>query len=125
MDLDPICSLAEATRSRMAGRNFMFARIYRPAKTATQSGVAKTRKWVLEFAPESRPSLDPLMGWTGSSDMRSQIRLTFDERDAAERYARENGIAYRIEEPRSRQHIIRERGYGSNFSHDRREGWTH
>lgn len=103
----------------------MFARIYRPARTATQSGTAKTRKWALEFAPESRPTLDPLMGWTGSSDMRSQVRLLFSDRESAERYARDNGIPYRVEEPRARQHIIRERGYGSNFSHDRREGWTH
>lgn len=103
----------------------MFARIYRPAKTATQSGTARTRKWVLVFAPESRPSLDPLMGWTGSADMRSQVRLTFDDRESAERYAQEHGIPYRVEEPRARQHIIRERGYGSNFSFERREGWTH
>ena len=80
----------------------MFARIYRPAKIATQSGAAKTRNWVLVFASEARPTLDPLMGWTGSSDMRSQVRLTFDDRESAERYARENGIAYRVEEPRSR-----------------------
>ena len=103
----------------------MFARIYRPAKTATQSGTARTRKWVLVYAPERRPGLDPLMGWTSSSDMRSQIRLEFDDRESAERYASERGIAYRIDEPRGRRHIIRQKGYGANFAHDRREGWTH
>ena len=30
----------------------MVARIYRPAKTATQSGRAKTRHWVLEMEPD-------------------------------------------------------------------------
>lgn len=32
----------------------MFAKIYRPAKTAMQSGRAKTQNWVLEFMPETR-----------------------------------------------------------------------
>ena len=59
----------------------MSARIFSPAKTAMQSGKAKTGHWVLEFDPESRKKIDPLMGYTTSGDMRSQIRLTFDTRD--------------------------------------------
>ena len=31
----------------------MTARIYKPAKTAMQSGTAKTKEWVLDFEPES------------------------------------------------------------------------
>jgi len=61
----------------------MRARIYQPAKTAMSSGTAKTRKWVLEFAPASARSVDPLMGWTTSGDTQSQVRLTFDSKDAA------------------------------------------
>ena len=56
----------------------MSARIFSPAKTAMQSGKAKTGHWVLEFDPEMRKKIDPLMGYTTSGDMRSQIRLTFD-----------------------------------------------
>lgn len=103
----------------------MFARIYRPARVATQSGTARTRRWVLEYLPESRKVIDPLMGWTGSGDMRSQVRLQFDSREDAERYAREHGIPFRVDEPQGRGFNLRERGYGTNFAYDRREGWTH
>lgn len=103
----------------------MFARIYRPARTATQSGMARARKWVLEYAPETRRAIDPLMGWTGSDDMRSQVRLLFEDRESAARYAEKHGIPYRIEEPQGRDLNVRARGYGANFAADRREGWTH
>ena len=61
----------------------MLARIYRPAKTAMQSGKAKTKEWVLEFEPASARLPDRLMGWAQSSDMEGQVRLTFDDRDSA------------------------------------------
>src|ERR1043165_9822101 len=65
----------------------MLARIYRPAKNAMQSGKAKTKDWVLEFEPASARKPDPLMGWTQSSDMNGQIRLTFETREQAIAYA--------------------------------------
>jgi len=103
----------------------MLARIYKPAKTAMQSGTAKTHHWVLEFVPASARRTDPLMGWTGSDDMESQVRLRFDTCEAAEAYAAKHGIEYRIEAPRSRKPNIRPGGYGDNFSHARRGAWTH
>ena len=69
----------------------MRARIYKPAKTAMSSGTAKTRTWVLEFAPETPREVDPLMGWTSSNDTQAQVRLTFESREAAEAYAKERG----------------------------------
>ena len=65
----------------------MLARIYLPARSAMQSGQAATREWILEFAPEDRKVLDPLMGWTGSGDMDGQVRLRFPTRDEAIAYA--------------------------------------
>ena len=65
----------------------MVARIYKPAKTAMSSGTAKTKDWVLEFAPESAREIDPLMGWTSSGDTKAQVRLYFDSQEAAEDYA--------------------------------------
>ena len=59
----------------------MFARIYRPSRTAMQSGTAAAERWVLEFEPEMPISADPLMGYTSSADMRRQIRLNFDDRE--------------------------------------------
>src|SRR5215468_3101255 len=58
-------------------RRSVAARIYKPAKTAMQSGTAKTREWVLEFEPEQPREIEPLMGWTSSGDMRQQVRLRF------------------------------------------------
>jgi hypothetical protein len=103
----------------------MRARIYQPAKTAMQSGTAKAKGWVLEFIPASAREVDPLMGWTSSSDTQSQVRLRFDSQAAAEEYARQNGIEYGVTEPKPRKPNIRQRGYGENFATDRRGVWTH
>jgi gamma-glutamylcyclotransferase (GGCT)/AIG2-like uncharacterized protein YtfP len=101
----------------------MSARIFSPAKTAMQSGKAKTGHWVLEFDPETRKKIDPLMGYTTSGDMRSQIRLTFDTREEAVAYAEKEGLAYRVEEPKESKR--RQISYAENFRYDRRTPWTH
>lgn len=103
----------------------MRARIYQPAKTAMQSGTAKTGVWYLEFPAASPREIDPLMGWTSSDDTQSQVRMRFDTRAAAEEYAREHDIAYSVAEPNRRKPNIRPRGYGENFATDRRAPWTH
>ena len=66
----------------------MSARIYKPARSTTQSGMARTKHWVLEFAPESRREVDPLMGWTSSGDTQAQVRLRFDSKKAALSWAK-------------------------------------
>jgi len=101
----------------------MSARIYSPAKTAMQSGKAKTGYWVLEFDPEKPRKIDPLMGYTTSSDMKSQIRLTFATKEEAIAYAEKQGIAYRVEEPKEAKR--RPISYADNFRYDRRTPWTH
>ena len=103
----------------------MRARIYQPAKTAMQSGTAKTKGWVLEFAPASAREVDPLMGWTSSDDTQAQVKLRFDTREAAEAYATSKGIEFEVIEPKARKPVIRARGYGENFATDRRGAWTH
>jgi hypothetical protein len=103
----------------------MRARIYKPAKTAMSSGMAKTRDWVLEFAPAAPRQVDPLMGWTSSGDMNSQVHLQFDTLEAAQEYARERGIDAVVLKPKDRRPNIRARGYGENFATDRRGAWTH
>ena len=72
----------------------MRARIYQTPKSAMQSGLARTHKWTLEFEPERQKLRDPLMGWTGSDDMRQQLRLTFDSREEAVAYAKAQNIPY-------------------------------
>ena len=71
----------------------MSARIFSPAKTAMQSGKAKTGSWVLEYEPEKPRKIDPLMGYTSSGDMKSQIKLVFDTKEEAIAYAEKHGIA--------------------------------
>lgn len=103
----------------------MIARIYQPARTAMSSGAAKTHRWVLEYAPSAARDIDPLMGWTGSDDMQSQVRLTFDSKEAALSYARDRGIEVQVSEPQKRKPNIRPGGYGENFATNRRGPWTH
>ena len=103
----------------------MLARIYRPAKTAMQSGKAKSRDWRLEFEPASARTIDPLMGWTGSGDMNRQVRLRFDTAEEAIAYAEANGIPFQRTDPKPRKANIRAQGYGDNFQSGRRQAWTH
>ena len=101
----------------------MAARIYQPAKTAMSSGHAKTRRWVLEYEPERPRTIEPLMGYTSSDDMTSQISVSFDTKEAAIDYAKRNGIAYQLFEPkRSSRATI---AYADNFRRDRAQPWTH
>jgi hypothetical protein len=88
-----------------------------------QSGTAKTGNWVLEFEPEQRKTIDPLMGYTSSGDMKSQIRLVFDTKEEAVAYAEKNGIAFRIEAPKEAKR--RQISYAENFRYDRKTPWTH
>jgi hypothetical protein len=101
----------------------MLARIYRPSKSAMQSGMAKTAFWVLEFEPASARKIDPLMGWTSSGDMNGQVRLTFDTSDEAVAYAQAHQIPFQLIEPQDRKKIIKT--YADNFAPGRRQPWTH
>jgi NADH dehydrogenase ubiquinone Fe-S protein 4 len=102
----------------------MTARIYKPAKTATQSGQRNTKAWVLDFEPEQPRMVEPLMGWTSSSDMRQQVRLRFASQEEAIAYCERHGIAYQVFEdkaPAARRGI----SYSDNFAFRRRDAWTH
>ena len=103
----------------------MTARIYKPARTAMSSGTAKTRDWVLEYSADTAREIDPLMGWTSSSDTQTQVRLKFPTKEAALEYAEEHGIDAVVMEPHSRKPNIRPGGYGENFATNRRGPWTH
>ncbi|HEY2534865.1 MAG TPA: ETC complex I subunit [Xanthobacteraceae bacterium] len=101
----------------------MIARIYKPARTAMQSGTANTKEWVLDYEPEQPPLVEPLMGWTSSADMKQQVQLRFDTKDEAVAYCERNGIPYEAFEnkPPKRQRI----SYSDNFAYTRRGAWTH
>lgn len=103
----------------------MRARIYQPARNAMQSGQAKTKEWVLDFAPASSREIDPLMGWTSSTDTQTQVRMRFESKEAALAYAEAHGIDAVVLEPKKRAHNVRPGGYGENFATSRRTVWTH
>ncbi len=93
------------------------ARIFRPAKTAMQSGRAKTKAWILEFEPSSAKRPDPLMGWAGSRDTDGQVQLRFASQAEAIAYADRYGIAYSLAEPHAAR--IKQKAYADNFKFDR------
>ena len=101
----------------------MTARIYKPAKTAMQSGQANTKDWVVDFEPEVPRQVEPLMGWTSSFDTRVQVKLRFDTKDEAIAYCERNGIGYQVseEKPAARRGV----SYSDNFAFRRRDAWTH
>jgi hypothetical protein len=101
----------------------MTAKIYRPAKTAMQSGRAKTHLWVLEFDQEEPRRIDPILGYTSSSDMQQQVRLNFETLEQAQAYAERNGIEYRVIMPKeSARQVV---SYSDNFKYNRLQPWTH
>ena len=101
----------------------MLARIYQPAKSAMQSGKAKTKVWTLEFEPASVRKPDALMGWQQTGDMDGQIRLKFDSRDEAVAYAQANGLAFEVVEAKQPKKILK--AYADNFAAGRRTPCTH
>lgn len=101
----------------------MTARIFKPSKTAMQSGRAGTKDWVLEHEPATARDIDPLMGWTSSTDTSQQVRLTFETKEDAIAYAERNGLDYTVSEPRSRK--LTKKSYADNFKFGRIGSWTH
>jgi hypothetical protein len=101
----------------------MAARIYRPAPNAMQSGRGNSKQWVLVFEQSSPREIEPLMGYTASSDTRTQVKLTFETLQDAEAYAQRNGIPYSVQPERT---VVPKRtSYPDNFRADRKTPWTH
>jgi len=90
------------------------ARIFRPARSAMQSGRAGTRDWILELEPGSPVSIEPLMGWAASNDPLQQVSLHFGSREAAIAFAEKEGWPYRVSEPKERK-IRQPKSYADNF----------
>lgn len=92
----------------------MRVRIYKPAKTAMQSGTAGTKHWLLEPVAESDArSVEPLMGWTSSGDTTRQLHLYFSTKEAAVAFAEKHGLEYRVTEPKAR--TVKPKSYAENF----------
>jgi hypothetical protein len=101
----------------------MLAKIYRPAKSAMQSGKAQTKSWRLEFEPRLAPRPDALMGWISSADPNGQVRMHFDTKAEAIAFVRTHGIPHQVVEPPEAKPQIK--SYSDNFAYRRREPWSH
>ena len=101
----------------------MTARIYRPSKSAMQSGRAKTKAWVLELASGAKRSADPVMGWTSVNDTDAQVKLEFETREEAIAYAKREGLDFVVEEAREAKRLVK--SYAENFATNRKQPWTH
>jgi len=88
------------------------AKIYKPSKTAMQSGLKKFEKWIIEFITDN-PGTNPLMGWESSSDTYSELNLEFKSKDLAIQYAKKNNISYEVIEPKKRK--LTKKSYADNF----------
>jgi len=88
------------------------AKIYKPSKTAMQSGLKKFDKWIIEFITED-PGTNPLMGWESSADTYSELNLEFKTKELALDYAKKNNINYELIEPKKRK--ILKKSYADNF----------
>ena len=98
----------------------MQVRIFRPAKTAMQSGKANAQAWVLEYEPAARKEADGLMGWIGSSDTTQQLRLKFDTKEEAVAYATRKGLDFQVIEPATKKPVPA-KNYSDNFRFDKLE----
>jgi hypothetical protein len=103
----------------------MTARIYRQSPSVTQSGPGPEKPWRFDYDPQSPRSIEPLMGWTASADMKQQIRLRFATKEEAVAYAERAGVPYRIEEPKTDNASRRTASYSDNFRTNRIGLWTH
>ena len=88
------------------------AKIYKPSKSAMQSGNKNSNKWIIEFITD-RPGINPLMGWESSTDTYGEVKLEFENKNLAIEYANKNKISYEIIEPKVRK--INKKSYADNF----------
>jgi len=88
------------------------AKIYKPSKTAMQSGLKKFDRWILEYITND-PSINPLMGWESSTDTFSELKIDFSSKEKAILYAKKNKIKFELIEPKKRK--IVKKSYSDNF----------
>ncbi|MDC0215671.1 ETC complex I subunit [Candidatus Pelagibacter sp.] len=87
-------------------------KIFKPSKTAMQSGIGKTDKWVIEYITKD-PGINPLMGWESSTDTLSEVKLEFSSKELAVNYAKKNKIEFEVIEPKKRKTV--KKSYADNF----------
>ena len=101
----------------------MKIKIFKPSKTAMQSGLGKTKLWLAEYISETDGGKDSLMGWNSSLDTENQIRIFFETKKQAIEWAKSKNYQFFVQEPKVK--IIKPKSYSSNFDYNKKESWTH
>ena len=91
----------------------MTIKIYKPSKTAMQSGNKKSDKWIIEFISK-KTGINPLMGWESSIDTYSELKINFSSKEQAIEYAKKNKIDFELIESKERKFI--KKSYSDNFT---------
>jgi len=97
--------------------------IKRPSKTNMQSGLKKTKMWIIEFDFDQSLQKDILMGWNSSKNTTKQLKLNFDSLDDAILWCQKNSYKYRVVDQTYK--LVKSKSYASNFSNNRKTSWTH
>ena len=90
----------------------MKAIIYRPSKSAMQSGLKNTKKWLLKLEPHEK-YIDSFTGWTGSKGAQQSKLFSFDTREEAENFAKSQELDYEVFAPQEKQ--VQPKSYIDNF----------
>ena len=103
--------------SNMPPSNVLNNRIYRPAKTATQSGDWHGHHWRMDWdiLQKGHRWENPLMGWQSSADFMQGTHLDFKSKEDAIQFAQKQGYEYFVQEPNVRKFIPK--AYANNFMH--------
>lgn len=101
----------------------MTIKIYKPTKSAMQSGLGNTKLWLAEYVNEQDKTKDLLMGWNSSLDTKEQIKMFFDTKEQAVEWAKKKNQQFIVIEPKARKYKLK--SYASNFDMNRKEPWTH
>lgn len=91
--------------------------IYRPTKTATQSGDWHSHHWRMDWDPLSKGERweNPLMGWQSSADFMNGHSIQFKTKEDAINFANKQGYEYFVQEPNERKFVPK--AYANNFTH--------
>ena len=94
-------------------------RIFKPAKTATQSGDWHGHHWRIDWDVLSKGNRweNPLMGWQSSADYVQGTKLDFKTKEDAIRFAQKQGYEWFVQEPNQRRIIPK--AYAEQFVHSK------
>lgn len=93
----------------------MKVRIYKPAKSAMQSGKRNTKHWrVVPIEENNIRSINPLMGWVSANNTKSQLDFYFSSKEEAVKFVETQGFDYVVEEPETSS--VKKKSYASNFT---------